>query len=316
MIAAAAPDSTCLLPSTLAGLDWPSNAGPPLRLPRRLACGRVAETRVDRLEQLKTRHEAILSGAFMYAAEVLTWIAFREPDHLAWQEDTKTYGRIGAALPDLSIPQGFELVRQVKQLVPLDTPELQIVARELAVERERRLKLAQATKLLLAEVGKETIVPYGRLDKWGAHEPHVRIPLEVFMDDTVTITLRDRVQQNPHICNGGINGGPGYRDVRFKTSDVLAIWARPSEQPSAKLALDTSQRRTGVAGRPSSKDLALTEMARRADRRELAGTLILEARQLCEWLKQVHTDQPQPTPKALSAQLKDLYWRLREKPKT
>ncbi len=28
-----------LLPSTLAGLGWPPNAGPPLRLPRRLACG-------------------------------------------------------------------------------------------------------------------------------------------------------------------------------------------------------------------------------------------------------------------------------------
>ena len=125
----------------------------------------------------------------------------------------------------------MELVRQVRSLGEVDTPELEIAAREIALERERRLSVQAAITALLREVGAGRVTAYGRLDRNGPPSMHVAVPVELFMDSTVTITTHDRIQQDARLGNGGINGGAGYYDVQFKTAEVLAIWPK-RVQPS------------------------------------------------------------------------------------
>jgi hypothetical protein len=184
---------------------------------------------MDLTELRKKQREARLDAAFMTASSVLTWIAFRDPDPLAWQEDTKTYDRILSALPDLSVLQAMALVRQVKQGAALDTPALRIVAQEVEVERGRRDAINAATQTLLKEISAGRLSAYGREDRWGQQTLHRVLPIEIFMDSQVTVTTRDRVQQGAALLNGGINRGPGYCDVKFKTGEVLSVWEQASE---------------------------------------------------------------------------------------
>jgi hypothetical protein len=69
--------------------------------------------------------------------------------------------------------------------------------------------------------------------------------------------------------------------------------------------------RTGVAGRPSSRDLARQEMQRRAEEGRLHSSLAGETRELCAWLQQEHPEAPQLTPKALENSLRGDYRTLK-----
>jgi hypothetical protein len=69
--------------------------------------------------------------------------------------------------------------------------------------------------------------------------------------------------------------------------------------------------RTGAAGRPTSRDLALQEMRRRATEGTLCSSLAEQAREICIWLKQQHPEAPQPTAKTLETSLRHEYWRLK-----
>jgi hypothetical protein len=73
--------------------------------------------------------------------------------------------------------------------------------------------------------------------------------------------------------------------------------------------------RTGTAGRPSSKHLALAELKRRAAANLLAPTLLAEATALVDWLKETHPDAPRPKPKSLADALRAIYREEQAKPK-
>jgi len=69
--------------------------------------------------------------------------------------------------------------------------------------------------------------------------------------------------------------------------------------------------KTGVAGRPTSRDLAKQEMQRRADNGELCSSLAAEVRVLREWVQRYHAAAPQLTQSALQNALRDDYRRLK-----
>ncbi len=262
---------------------------------------------MDLAELRKMQREERLNAPFMSASSVLTWIAFRDPDPLAWQEETRTYERIIGALPKVSFLQAIDLVRQVRKGARLTNAKLRTVAQELNVERDRRQALQAATEKLLKQICTKKLNAYGRKDIWGQHTLHRRLPVTVFMSSRVTITTRDRVQQDANLLNGDIGDGPGYCEVRFKTAQVLSIWEDVSRkvQPQARSG-------TGTAGRPSSKALTVEEMRSRAANGLLAPTLSEEARHLCAWLLSDHPNEPQPTAKSLSNSIRTEYKHLRD----
>ena len=72
--------------------------------------------------------------------------------------------------------------------------------------------------------------------------------------------------------------------------------------------------RTGTAGRPTSKHLALTEMTARHSRGELATTLTAEACALVEWLKKESEKLkglPVPTARSLENSIRNEYRELK-----
>jgi hypothetical protein len=72
--------------------------------------------------------------------------------------------------------------------------------------------------------------------------------------------------------------------------------------------------RTGTAGRPTSKHLALAEMTARHSRGELATTLAAEACELVEWLKKERErlkGLPVPTTRSLENSIRNEYRKLK-----
>jgi len=69
--------------------------------------------------------------------------------------------------------------------------------------------------------------------------------------------------------------------------------------------------RTGVAGRPTSKYLALQEMRRRASEGRLCPTLAAEVRELRNYIATHHPEKPQLEQKSLENSVRTEYWQLR-----
>jgi hypothetical protein len=97
-------------------------------------------------------------------------------------------------------------------------------------------------------------------------------------------------------------------DREFLASETIIPDDPPRNEPEGKIY------RTGVAGRPTSKQLALQEMRRRADDGNLCSTLGEQSREMCLWLKEQHPEAPQLTAKALENGLRHEYWRLKRSP--
>jgi hypothetical protein len=73
---------------------------------------------------------------------------------------------------------------------------------------------------------------------------------------------------------------------------------------------------TGVAGRPSSRDLVRQQMQHRAEEGKLCGSLAEEIRELREWLKKCHPGAARPTAKALANGLRHEYNKLKRSSKS
>ena len=71
---------------------------------------------------------------------------------------------------------------------------------------------------------------------------------------------------------------------------------------------------TGLPGRPTSKQLYLAEMQRRAENGELARALASEAKQLAAWLQTVNPDAPGGSQKTIENAIRSEYWRLKNTP--
>jgi integrase len=93
---------------------------------------------------------------------------------------------------------------------------------------------------------------------------------------------------------------------------VDGIEPPPNWKPVAAEVCETIEAvRTGTAGRPTSKHLALTEMTARYSRGELGPTLAAEARELVEWLKKESKRLPVPTAHSLENSIRKEYRKLK-----
>jgi len=70
--------------------------------------------------------------------------------------------------------------------------------------------------------------------------------------------------------------------------------------------------RTGLAGRPTSRDLCEAEMRRRAGSGELLTTLSAECKYLVEWLTKTHPEAPLIKAKLLGNGLRDVHAELKK----
>lgn len=101
--------------------------------------------------------------------------------------------------------------------------------------------------------------------------------------------------------------------IRLLFDDVDREFPAPqtTNPPNGPLSGPETTYRTGVAGRPTSKDLVKREMQRRAEKGDLSSSLAAEIRKLRDWLKRQHPDAPQLTQSALQNALRDDYRKLK-----
>jgi hypothetical protein len=93
---------------------------------------------------------------------------------------------------------------------------------------------------------------------------------------------------------------PRYSQVLIPTDQVFSTF--PSLGPGLY--------QTGVAGRPSPKNIALSELVSRHKRGEMRSTLGSEAKYLSEWLASNHPDAPQAIPKSMADIIREKYKEL------
>ncbi|MGI4944413.1 MAG: hypothetical protein ACRYHQ_28290 [Janthinobacterium lividum] len=95
--------------------------------------------------------------------------------------------------------------------------------------------------------------------------------------------------------------------MRLGAVRVRQCLKQPAAITAAKAVVGLPQKSVRKAGRPTSTPFAEAEMIRRAEQGELAPGIGEQARQLCEWLRQTHPEEPQPRPKSLAAALGPQY---------
>ena len=101
--------------------------------------------------------------------------------------------------------------------------------------------------------------------------------------------------------------------IRIVSDDIEKMFSRESAslQVYANIGKPSSDfGGTGVAGRPTSRDLALQEMNRRASDGNLCKTLAAEVRALRDYLQTFHPSAPQPKQKSLENSLREQHRRL------
>ena len=97
----------------------------------------------------------------------------------------------------------------------------------------------------------------------------------------------------------------GDIDREFPAPEAAMQANAPSNEPLPFIY------RTGVAGRPTSRDLVKPEMQRRAEEGKLSSTLAAEVRALLDWLQREHPDAPRLSQSAAQNALRDHYRELR-----
>lgn len=150
----------------------------------------------------------------MRAGEVLCWIAFGTADANAWR---------GAVLNPADPQHQYHLR-----------------ASEFRVRR-----MEAAVQSLLSELRSGRVTAEGLRDGTEQSSAGEKLPIarNVFLTPSITITTLGRVQQKTGFPISGINGGPGYGEVCFKTEEILAIW--PTVTDVESLAVVTDQQAEG-----------------------------------------------------------------------
>jgi hypothetical protein len=148
------------------------------------------------------------------------------------------------------------------------------------------------------------------LGKW-SHERCAK-QNDTYLLDTISVHWKDDTIE--YFDSDGEWARRVDSEIRLRCTDidrefpVREALAEPIVPPSAPVE---PPYRTGVAGRPSSRDLARQEMQRRANEGDLCSSLAKETRELCLWLKREHPEAPQPTQKTLENSLRDDYRMLK-----
>ncbi|MGI4951925.1 MAG: hypothetical protein ACRYGM_08970 [Janthinobacterium lividum] len=97
---------------------------------------------------------------------------------------------------------------------------------------------------------------------------------------------------------------PLFYDITVESAGLQTAWTIESPTTEAAAPSDYS---TGLAGRQTSRHLALEEMKRRAQSGELKSSLTAECKHLAAWLIDKHPKAPNPAAKALANFLRDKY---------
>jgi hypothetical protein len=113
--------------------------------------------------------------------------------------------------------------------------------------------------------------------------------------------------ENDSLCVLEMRGGhwrPAWRDVLVRREQVLTLWVprgpRGFERP-------VSSDRTGLAGRPSSKNLYEQKLAERIEAGQLSQSLEEEAKFLRGWLQETYPAAPPGGLSALKNNIRHLY---------
>lgn len=184
-----------------------------------------------------------------------------------------------------------------------------------AMKRDERL-LRQAKHDLLEHLRSSKLTAWGVLemsrDRRNPAATHEAIPLTVFMSDLVAVTERNTVSADLEHPTAQFDrrSGPDYREVRFQTAEVLALWpvirgpqGSHPELAAGKIVSD----RTGARGRPTSSHLIKAEFQRRIEMGQICESIKKEAVVLAEWLKLCHPGLAPMTPKSIENAIRDEY---------
>ncbi len=226
----------------------------------------------------------------------LAWIVWRSPDRVrkywdAYRRKCWCWVPCGFLnLSDGAICEGYDLQRP-----PAATEALLALAAGVDATTLPPWSTVEDAKESLREV-----LASGKTQAVGTNiDTRLKEPIPAwFWVDAVWYQERSKTV----LRTGGVASN-GYCEILVPARALLECWrtaAPSSDQP----------RRTGMAGRPSSKDLISGELANRARRGELAPTLKAQAKALLEWLAKEHPDDPQPkqasTENAVRREYRDL----------
>lgn len=300
---AAAPVAT-MLPSPKAGLGWSANVDLPCRLSHHLDCGvciggTEIPTEAEKAEAAAERRKALGLPAKLTPGQAINWIAFREASDANLTKEALTGRYTFTAKWSEPAPDGryCGLMRALDALAggdPLWTPRPIPPGAEnlpdgvLSYRPPEFARLEAETDALVRRTGRT------------AADLHAEIKADL---ETYAAKLDAYAAAKAELDDAEQDGLIAvFKDVSFsyyKTVHVLALWPARDQSQS-----EPERRRTGTAGRPSSKDLAAGEMRRRADAGEMATKVSQEAKHLCAWLRRVHPYEPQPLPKSLADALR------------
>jgi len=113
--------------------------------------------------------------------------------------------------------------------------------------------------------------------------------------------------ENASLCVLEMSGDhwrPAWRDVLVRREQVLAFWV-PRGSPGFERPVSSA--RTGLPGRPSSKNLYEKKLAERIETGQLSQSLEEEAKFLREWLQKTHPAAPPGGLSALKNNIRHLY---------
>lgn len=238
---------------------------------------------------------------FISANEALHWLAFRKAGRISLRTDNAEY-KIMEQL-SVSLDLSLRLVRIARSHPAWPCRGVEVAAAAIEEHQKRQREVASAAQSLIGAIASGQLHVWGRPDSYNdwPRKGHVPIPADIFVDERVTVTVRDRIQIGQAI-NGRIGQRDAFFEIRFRRDEVMTIW------PHRSASMTT---RTGTAGRPSSKGLCISEMQRLGAADHLAPTLARQAETLLNWLQEQHPDAPVPTIQSLKNSLRQEYSRLR-----
>jgi hypothetical protein len=136
---------------------------------------------------------------------------------------------------------------------------------EMEIKEVENQALAHARRLLTEALAA------GRLGVWAkehmqlspraGHEP---VPATIFMDRFITVTRWGDICRNPRSATEGYYERVRFRDARFRTSEVLAVWPvkTPDEEVSSRAVVDVAPMAASVARTGNERERAPVISAR------------------------------------------------------
>ena len=167
----------------------------------------------------------------------------------------------------------------------------EMLRHEMAKRDQRRMMLEAANDALWGAILDQTVTGWG-VPSDTPNELHKVLPRELAL---LPMQFRGDATEPGNVPTAEewheAHGKPSFRSVRFERAAVESAGLRPAVPLEAQPA---PIMRTGMAGRPTVKNVLLTEMRRRAADSQLEFTLAKQAQELCAWFTRTYPGQPEP----------------------